>query len=144
MNRIEKTEQLQTNLNNWFSEWASYANEKKNIGARTIGRSKSLELSISHRTLKPFIANLHYDVCFYSSEPTLKISYSSAYNFPKEIKDVLSGIDTSKVNYYKIEEIEITGESAFDIVKIKNLMSKKCIAFFVWKNKLDAAHFIIP
>jgi hypothetical protein len=144
MNRIEKMEHMQTNLNSWFSEWACYANEKNKIGARTFGRNKSLELSISFKTAKSFIANLHYDICFYSSEPTLKISYSSAYNFPNEIKDVLAGINTSKVNYYKMEEIQLTGESALDKVLIKNFIAKKCVAFFTWKTKSDCANFIIP
>ena len=144
MNRLEKMEHLQVNLNTWFSEWASYANEKERIGARMLGRNKSLELSISFRTIKPFIANLSYDVCFYTGQPTLKISYSTAYNFPKEIKDVLQGIDTSQVDYYKMEEIEIIGESALDKVLIKNLIGKKAIAFFVWKTKSDATNFIIP
>jgi len=144
MNRIEKMEHLQVNLNTWFSEWASYANEKERIGARMLGRNKSLELSISFRTIKPFIANLSYDVCFYTGQPTLKISYSTAYNFPKEIKDVLQGIDTSQVDYYKMEEMELVGESSFDKVSIKNLIAEKSIAFFVWKTKLDASHYIIP
>ena len=144
MNRLEKMEHLQVNLNSWFSEWASYANEKERIGARMLGRNKSLELSISFRTIKPFIANLSYDVCFYTGKPTLKISYSTAYNFPKEIKDVLQGIDTSQVDYYKMEEMELVGESSFDKVSIKNLIAEKSIAFFVWKTKLDASHYIIP
>ena len=144
MNRLEKMEHLQVNLNTWFSEWASYANEKERIGARMLGRNKSLELSISFRTIKPFIANLIYDVCFYTGEPTLKITYSTAYNFPKEIKDVLQGIDTSQVDYYKMEEMELIGESALDKVLIKNLIGEKAIAFFVWKTKLDASHYIIP
>ena len=144
MNRIEKMEHLQINLNTWFSEWASYANEKERIGARMLGRNKSLELSISFRTIKPFIANLSYDVCFYSGEPTLKITYSIAYNFPKEIKDVLQDIDTSQVDYYKMEEIEFVGAAALEIVQIKNLIGEKAIAFFVWKTKLDSTNFIIP
>ena len=144
MNRLEKMEHLQINLNTWFSEWASYANEKERIGARMLGRNKSLELSISFRTIKPFIANLSYDVCFYTGVPTLKISYSTAYNFPKEIKDVLQGIDTSQVDYYKMEEMELVGESYLDKVQIKNLIGEKAIAFFVWKTKLDASHYIIP
>ncbi len=144
MNRIEKMEHLQINLNTWFSEWASYANEKERIGARMLGRNKSLELSISFRTIKPFIANLSYDVCFYSGEPTLKITYSTAYNFPKEIKDVLQDIDTSQVDYYKMEEIEFVGAAALEIVQIKNLIGEKAIAFFVWKTKLDSTNFIIP
>lgn len=144
MNRIEKMEHLQVNLNKWFSEWASYANEKERIGARTLGRNKSLELSIYFRTLKPFIAKLAYDVCFYTGEPTLKISYSTAYNFPKEIRDVLQGIDISQVDYYKMEEIELVGESGLDKVQINNLIGGKAIAFFVWKTKSDATHFIIP
>ena len=144
MNRLEKMEHLQVNLNTWFSEWASYANEKERIGARMLGRNKSLELSISFRTIKPFIANLSYDVSFYTGQPTLKISYSTAYNFPKEIKDVLQGIDTSQVDYYKMEEMELVGESSFDKVSIKNLIAEKSIAFFVWKTKLDASHYIIP
>jgi len=144
MNRLEKMEHLQINLNTWFSEWASYANEKERIGARMLGRNKSLELSISFRTIKPFIANLSYDVCFYTGVPTLKISYSIAYNFPKEIKDVLQGIDTSQVDYYKMEEMELVGESYLDKVQIKNLIGEKAIAFFVWKTKLDASHYIIP
>jgi hypothetical protein len=144
MNRLEKMEHLQINLNTWFSEWASYANEKERIGARMLGRNKSLELSISFRTIKPFIANLSYDVCFYTGVPTLKISYSTAYNFPKEIKDVLQGIDTSQVDYYKMEEIELVGESYLDKVQIKNFIAEKTIAFFVWKTKLDASHYIIP
>ena len=144
MNRIEKMEDLQTNLNKWFSEWVSYANEKERIGARMLGRNKSLELSISFRTIKPFIANLAYDVCFYSGEPTLKITYSTAYNFPKEIKDVLQDIDTSQVDYYKMEEIEFVGATALEIVQIKNLIGEKAIAFFVWKTKLDSTNFIIP
>jgi hypothetical protein len=144
MNRLEKMEHLQINLNTWFSEWASYANEKERIGARMLGRNKSLELSISFRTIKPFIANLSYDVCFYTGVPTLKISYSTAYNFPKEIKDVLQGIDTSQVDYYKMEEMELVGESYLDKVQIKNFISEKTIAFFVWKTKLDASHYIIP
>lgn len=144
MNRIEKMEHLQINLNTWFSEWASYANEKGKIGARMLGRNKSLELSISFRTIKPFIANLAYDVCFYTGEPNLKISYSTAYNFPREIKDVLKGIDTSQEDYYKLEEIELIGESALDKVQIKNLIGEKAIAFFVWKTKLDSTNFIIP
>ena len=109
-----------------------------------LGRNKSLELSISFRTIKPFIANLFYDVCFYTGDPKLKISYSTAYNFPKEIKDVLQGIDTSQVDYYKMEEMELVGESSFDKVSIKNLIAEKSIAFFVWKTKLDASHYIIP
>jgi hypothetical protein len=117
MNRIEKMEDLQTNLNKWFSEWVSYANEKERIGARMLGRNKSLELSISFRTIKPFIANLAYDVCFYSGDPTLKISYSTAYNFPKEIKDILQGIDISQVDNYKMKEIEFAKESALDKVQ---------------------------
>lgn len=137
-------EHLQVNLNKWFSEWASFANEKKRIGARILGRNKSLELSISFRTIKPFIANLAYDVCFYTREPTLKISYSTAYNFPQEIKDVLKGIDTSQEDYYKLEEIELFGESALDKVQIKNFLAEKTIAFFVWKTKSDATHFLIP
>ena len=36
MNRLEKMEHLQINLNTWFSEWASYANEKERIGARML------------------------------------------------------------------------------------------------------------
>ena len=144
MNRIEKMEHLQINLNIWFSEWASFANEKGRIGARTLGRNKSLELSISFRTIKPFIANLSYDVCFYTGESTLKISYSTAYNFPKEIKDILAGIDTSQVNYYKMEEMELVGESGLDKVQIKNFLAEKSINFFVWKTKSDATHFIIP
>ena len=144
MNRIEKMEDLQTNLNKWFSEWASYANEKGSIGARTLGRNKSLELSISFRTIKPFIAKLAYDVCFYTGEPTLKISYSTAYNFPQEIKDVLQDIDTAQVDYYKMEEIEFVGAAALEIVQIKNLIGEKAIAFLVWKTKSDATHFIIP
>jgi hypothetical protein len=144
MNRIEKMEHLQINLNTWFSEWASYANEKERIGARMLGRNKSLELSISFRTIKPFIANLAYDVCFYSGEPTLKITYSTAYNFPKEIKDVLQDIDTSQVDYYKMEEMEFVGAAALEIVQIKNLIGEKAIAFFVWKTKLDSTNFIIP
>ena len=144
MNRLEKMEHLQINLNTWFSEWASYANEKERIGARMLGRNKSLELSISFRTTKPFIANLAYDVCFYTGEPTLKITYSTAYNFPKEIKDVLQDIDTSQVDYYKMEEIEFVGAAALEIVQIKNLIGEKAIAFFVWKTKLDSTNFIIP
>lgn len=144
MDRIEKMEHLQINLNKWFSEWASYANEKERIGARTSGRNKSLELSIYFRTLKPFIAKLAYDVCFYTGEPTLKITYSTAYNFPKEIKDVLQDIDTSQVDYYKMEEIEFVGAAALEIVQIKNLIGEKAIAFFVWKTKLDSTNFIIP
>ena len=144
MNRLEKMEHLQVNLNTWFSEWASYANEKERIGARMLGRNKSLELSISFRTIKPFIANLSYDVCFYSGEPTLKITYSTAYNFPKEIKDVLQDIDTSQVDYYKMEEIEFVGAASLEIVQIKNLIGEKAIAFFVWKTKLDSTNFIIP
>jgi hypothetical protein len=144
MNRIEKMEHLQINLNTWFSEWASYANEKGSIGARMLGRNKSLELSISFRTIKPFIANLAYDVCFYTGEPTLKITYSTAYNFPKEIKDVLQDIDTSQVDYYKMEEMEFVGAAALEIVQIKNLIGEKAIAFFVWKTKLDSTNFIIP
>jgi hypothetical protein len=144
MDRIEKMEHLQINLNTWFSEWASYANEKERIGARMLGRNKSLELSISFRTIKPFIANLAYDVCFYTGEPTLKITYSTAYNFPKEIKDVLQDIDTAQVDYYKMEEIEFVGAAALEIVQIKNLIGEKAIAFFVWKTKLDSTNFIIP
>ena len=144
MDRIEKMEHLQINLNKWFSEWASYANEKERIGARTAGRNKSLELSIYFRTLKPFIAKLAYDVCFYTGEPTLKISYSTAYNFPKEIKDILAGIDISQVDYYKMEEIELVGGTGLDKVQIKNLIGEKAIAFFVWKTKSDATNFIIP
>ena len=144
MNRIEKMEHLQINLNTWFSEWASYANEKGSIGARILGRNKSLELSISFRTIKPFIANLSYDVCFYTGEPTLKISYTTAYNFPQEIKDVLKGIDTSQVDYYKMEEIEFVGDSGLNKVQIKNFIAEKSIAFFVWKTKLDSTNFIIP
>ena len=144
MDRIEKMEHLQVNLNKWFSEWASFANEKKRIGARILGRNKSLELSISFRTIKPFIANLAYDVCFYTREPTLKISYSTAYNFPKEIKDILAGIDISQVDYYKMEEIELVGGTGLDKVQIKNLIGEKAIAFFVWKTKSDATNFIIP
>jgi len=144
MNRLEKMENLQINLNTWFSEWASYANEKGRIGARMLGRNKSLELSIYFRTIKPFIANLSYDVCFYTGEPTLKISYTTAYNFPQEIKDVLKGIDTSQVDYYKMEEMELVGESALDKVLIKNLIAEKSIAFFVWKTKSDSSNFIIP
>ena len=128
MNRIEKMEHLQINLNTWFSEWASYANEQERIGARTLGKNKSLKLSISFRTIKP----------------KLKISYSTAYNFPKEIKDVLQGIDTSQVDYYKMEEMELVGESSFDKVSIKNLIAEKSISFFVWKTKSDATNFIIP
>ncbi len=85
-----------------------------------------------------------YDVCFYTGEPTLKIAYSTAYNFPKEIKDVLQGIDTSQVDYYKMEEMELVGESYLDKVQIKNFIAEKTIAFFVWKTKLDASHYIIP
>ena len=144
MDRIEKMEHLQINLNTWCSEWASYANEKERIGARMLGRNKSLELSISFRTIKPFIANLAYDVCFYTGEPTLKISYSTAYNFPKEIKDVLQDIDTAQVDYYKMEEMEFVGAAALEIVQIKNLIGEKAIAFFVWKTKSDSANFIIP
>jgi hypothetical protein len=144
MDRIEKMEHLQINLNTWFSEWASYANEKERIGARMLGRNKSLELSISFRTIKPFIANLAYDVCFYTGEPTLKITYSTAYNFPKEIKDVLQDIDTAQVDYYKMEEMEFVGAAALEIVQIKNLIGEKAIAFFVWKTKSDSANFIIP
>ena len=144
MDRIEKMEHLQINLNTWFSEWASYANEKERIGARLLGRNKSLDLSISFRTIKPFIANLAYDVCFYTGEPTLKITYSTAYNFPKEIKDVLQDIDTAQVDYYKMEEIEFVGAAALEIVQIKNLIGEKAIAFFVWKTKLDSTNFIIP
>jgi hypothetical protein len=144
MNRIEKMEHLQINLNKWFSEWATYANEKGRIGARMLGRNKSLELSISFRTIKPFIANLIYDVCFYTGVPTLKINYSTAYNFPKEIKDILQGIDISQVDYYKMEEIELVGDSALDKVQIKNFIAEKSIHFFVWKTKSDATHFIIP
>ena len=144
MNRMDKMEHLQINLNTWFSEWASYANEKGRIGARTIGRNKSLALSISFRTLKPFIANLIYDVCVYTGVPTLKITYSTAYNFPKEIKDVLKGIDTSQEDYYKMDEIKLVGESTFDHVSIKNIIAEKSIHFFVWKTKSDATHFIIP
>ena len=144
MNRIEKMEHLQVNLNNWFSEWASYANEKERIGARTLGRNNSLELSIYFRTIKPFIAKLVYDVCFYTGEPTLKISYSTAYNFPREIKDIIAGIDISQVDYYKMEEIELVGDSGLDKVQIKNFLAEKTIAFFVWKTKSDATHFLIP
>lgn len=43
-----------------------------------------------------------------------------------------------------MEEIEIIGESALDKVLIKNLIGEKAIAFFVWKTKLDASHYIIP
>ena len=74
----------------------------------------------------------------------MKISYSTAYNFPKEIKDILAGIDISQVDYYKMEEIELIGESALDKVLIKNLIGEKAIAFFVWKTKSDATNFIIP
>ena len=144
MNRLEKMEHLQINLNTWFSEWASYANEKQKIGARTLGRNNSLELSIYFRTIKPFITKLAYDVCFYTGEPTLKISYSTAYNFPREIKDILAGIDISQVDYYKMEEIELVGDSGLDKVQIKNFLAEKTIAFFVWKTKSDATHFIIP
>jgi hypothetical protein len=144
MDRIEKMEHLQINLNKWFSEWASYANEKERIGARMLGRNKSLELSISFRTIKPFIANLAYDVCFYTGEPTLKITYSTAYNFPKEIKDVLQDIDTAQEDYYKMEEIEFVGDSGLNKVQIKNFIAEKSIAFFVWKTKLDSTNFIIP
>jgi hypothetical protein len=101
-------------------------------------------LSIYFRTIKPFIAKLVYDVCFYTGEPTLKISYSTAYNFPREIKDILAGIDISQVDYYKMEEIEFVGAAAFEIVQIKNLIGEKAIAFFVWKTKLDSTNFIIP
>jgi hypothetical protein len=109
-----------------------------------LGRNKSLELSIYFRTIKPFIANLSYDVCFYTGEPTLKISYTTAYNFPQEIKDVLKGIDTSQVDYYKMEEIEFVGDSGLNKVQIKNFIAEKSIAFFVWKTKLDSTNFIIP
>lgn len=144
MNRIDKIEHLQINLNNWFSEWVSYANEKGRIGARAIGRSKRLELSISFSSLKPFIANLIYDVCVYIGVPTLKITYSTAYNFPKEIKDVLNGIDTSQVDYYHMEEINLVGESSLVHALIKNIIAEKSIHFFVWKTKTDATHFMIP
>lgn len=144
MNRLEKMEHLQVNLNTWFSEWASYANEKEQIGARTLGRNKSLELSISFRTIKPFIANLSYDVCFYTGEPRLKISYSTAFNFKKMVKDAIQGIDISQVDYYKMEEMELVGDEALDKVQVKNLIGKKAIAFFVWKTNSDATHFIIP
>jgi hypothetical protein len=144
MNRIDKIEHLQINLNNWFSEWVSYANEKGRIGARAIGRSKRLELSISFSSLKPFIANLIYDVCVYTGMPTLKITYSTAYNFPKEIKDVLKGIDTSQVDYYHMEEINLVGESSLDHALVKNIIAEKSIHFFVWKTKSDTTHFMIP
>jgi 4-diphosphocytidyl-2C-methyl-D-erythritol kinase len=54
------------------------------------------------------------------------------------------GIDTSQVDYYKMEEIELVGESYLDKVQIKNFIAEKTIAFFVWKTKLDASHYIIP
>ena len=57
MNRLEKMEHLQVNLNTWFSEWASYANEKERIGARMLGRNKSLELSIQQ--LNDIIDRIH-------------------------------------------------------------------------------------
>jgi hypothetical protein len=144
MNRTEKMEYLQVNLNTWFSNWTSYANEKERIGARMLGRNKSLELSISFKTIKPFIANLAYDVCFYSGEPILKISYSASYNFSNEMKDVLQGMDTAHCDYYQMEEINLVGESSFDHVYIKNIIAEKSIHFFVWKTKSDATHFIIP
>jgi hypothetical protein len=31
-----------------------------------------------------------------------------------------------------------------DKVQIKNFLAEKTIAFFVWKTKSDATHFIIP